>query len=80
MSLKQREGREILLPAEIKFEILKMCRPADLAEMCQVSHRWLEQAAPLLYETVEVDEVQAGKLFCSRVRSSSMIFLAWAYL
>lgn len=64
----------------MKCERNKKGPPADLAKMSQVSHRWLEQAAPLLYEAIEVDEVQAGKLFCGWVYQPTMIQPALTYL
>ena len=52
------------------MSILEQCDQSDLATMCSVSYSWLQQAAPLLYKNVEVDEDGAVKLFCKRVRNS----------
>ena len=57
-----------MLPANIKQNILGMCAPSDLASICSVSYGWLQEAAPLLYKDIKIDEEGAIMLFCKRVR------------
>lgn len=60
--------------------ILRLCDPAQLSSLCEVSYLFLVRASSLLYREIRLNGRQATKLFGRRVSTSGAPSVARLWL